>query len=237
MSFDFHTLAMPGIAEIAPYVPGKPLHEVAREFGLTDVVKLASNESPIGCSEKVTAHLQQQLSDIFRYPDGDGLDLKQALANKLNVDVNKISLGNGSNDILEFVARIFAGPEREIIYSQYGFAVYSLVTQVVGAKGIEVPARDWGHDLNAMAAAVTDRTRVIYIANPNNPTGTWLSQTDIEAFLAKIPAHVIVVLDEAYFEYVDDTDFPNGIELVDRYPQLSPRSSQANLNNVPHPPS
>jgi len=146
--------------------------------------------------------------------------LKQALAAKSGVNTAGITLGNGSNDILELVARAFVGPEHEVVFSDHAFAVYPIVTQAVGARAVSVPAKDWGHDLDAMAAAITPSTRVVFIANPNNPTGTWIERDALEAFLDRVPENVIVVLDEAYTEYVETDDVPNGVDYLGRYSNL-----------------
>jgi len=222
MSCDFLNLARPGVQKLSPYVPGKPVEELAREFGLRpqDIVKLASNENPLGPSPAVREAIAAALPELTRYPDGSGFALKQALAAKSGVNTAGITLGNGSNDILELVARAFVGPEHEVVFSDHAFAVYPIVTQAVGARAVSVPAKDWGHDLDAMAAAITPSTRVVFIANPNNPTGTWIERDALEAFLDRVPENVIVVLDEAYTEYVETDDVPNGVDYLGRYSNL-----------------
>ena len=203
MSCDFFALANTGVQGLHPYQAGKPTDELERELGLTDIVKLASNENPLGVGELVKAALEKELSGITRYPDANGFYLKQALADKYDLAPAQFTLGNGSNDVLELIARSFVTAEHEVIFAEHAFVVYPLVTQAIGATGIAVPAKDWGHDLAAMSAAITERTRLIFIANPNNPTGTFLTAEALYAFLTKVPENVIVVLDEAYFEYVD----------------------------------
>lgn len=220
MAFDAHKLAVPGVRGLQPYVPGKPIEELEREYGVTNVIKLASNESPLGASPKALAAAQAALSEMARYPDGGGFALKRALAAKLGVSVNQITLGNGSSDILEFAVRAFVAAQDEVIFSQHAFALYPIVTEMVGARGVEVPARQWGHDLAAMHAAIGPRTRLVFIANPNNPTGTWLRSAELKDFLESVPAHVLVVVDEAYFEYVEEHDYPSTIEWLERYPNL-----------------
>ena len=222
MSCDFLNLARPGVQKLSPYVPGKPVEELAREFGLRpqDIVKLASNENPLGPSPAVREAIAAALPELTRYPDGNGFALKQALAAKSGVNTAGITLGNGSNDILELVARAFVGPEHEVVFSDHAFAVYPIVTQAVGARAVSVPAKNWGHDLDAMAAAITPSTRVVFIANPNNPTGTWIERDALEAFLDRVPENVIVVLDEAYTEYVETDDVPNGVDYLGRYSNL-----------------
>jgi histidinol-phosphate aminotransferase len=220
MDNEIINLATPGVRGLQPYVPGKPIEELEREYGVTNVIKLASNENPLGPSPKALAAARAALPDIARYPDGGGFALKRALATKLGVLPEQVTLGNGSNDILEFAARAFVTAQDEVIFSQHAFAVYPIVTQAVGARAVEVPARDWAHDLDAMRAAITPRTRLIFIANPNNPTGTWLRRAALEAFLDKVPGSVIVVVDEAYFEYVEASDYPNTVAWLARYPNL-----------------
>jgi histidinol-phosphate aminotransferase len=192
------------VRRISPYVPGKPIEELAREYGLAEgeIVKLASNENPRGPSPKVRAAIAAAATGVTRYPDGNGFALKQALGTRFGVGLDQIVLGNGSNDILELVTQAFLRPGDHTVYSQHGFAVYPLATQARGARGIEVPARDFGHDLAAMRAALTPETRIIFIANPNNPTGTWLPAAEVRAFVASVPAGVLIVLDEAYNEYL-----------------------------------
>ncbi|MDD2988963.1 MAG: histidinol-phosphate transaminase [Zoogloea sp.] len=215
-------LAPAYIRAISPYQPGKPISELAREMGLaeTSIVKLASNENPLGIGEKTRAAIEAALADIARYPDGNGFELKDALHRRYGVAMDQIVLGNGSNDILELAARAFLGPDREAIYARHAFAVYPLATQATGARGVEVPAKDFGHDLDAMLAAITPATRVIFIANPNNPTGTFLPGASIEAFLGKVPADVLVVLDEAYTEYLGPEQRYDAIAWLSRFPNL-----------------
>jgi|TARA_R110000822_G_scaffold92912_8_gene214192 histidinol-phosphate aminotransferase len=222
MTCDFLSLALPGVQKLSPYVPGKPVEELAREFGLRaeDIVKLASNENPLGPSPKALEAIRSAFDELTRYPDGNGFLLKQALAERLGVNTSMITLGNGSNDILELITRAFVSPQHEVVFSEHAFAVYPIVTQAVGARPVVVPARDWGHDLDAMAAAITPATRLVFIANPNNPTGTWIERPALERFLAKVPENVIVVLDEAYTEYVETGDVPNGLDYLTQYPNL-----------------
>lgn len=215
-------LAPEYIQSIAPYQPGKPISELAREMGLDEynIVKLASNENPFGTSPLALEAMINALDEVKRYPDGNGFELKTALSRKYDVDSNQIVLGNGSNDVLELAARVFLKPGTSAIYSQHAFAVYPLVTQAVGAKGISVPAKNFGHDLNAMLDAVTPETRVIYIANPNNPTGTFVIATNLLSFLKQISPDILVVLDEAYNEYLPEDSKANSIEWLDHFPNL-----------------
>lgn len=209
MSCDLLSLATKGVAGLQPYSPGKPVEELQRELGLDDIVKLASNENPSGPGQKVLDAIAAT-KDLSRYPDGNGFDLKRALAEKHQVNANQITLGNGSNDVLEMVARAFVTSEHQVIYAQHSFAVYPIVTQAVGAEHVVIPAVEWGHDLPAMLAAVTDKTRLMFIANPNNPTGTWVDSTSLRQLLENVPNHVIVLVDEAYFEYArDEAAYPD----------------------------
>lgn len=209
------------IAALQPYVPGKPISELMREFGLSDIVKLASNENPLGVSPKAKTAMQMAIETVNFYPDGNSFELKQALADFYQLSSDQLVLGNGSNDVLDLIARTFLSPEKEVIFSQYAFAVYPIVTQLVGATAVEVPAHEWGHDLDAMLSAITDKTAVIFIANPNNPTGTLLEKDAVEAFLQQVPAHIIVVLDEAYAEYLEHLpNYPRGVDYLAQYPNL-----------------
>lgn len=196
------------ILELAPYQTGKPVEELTREYGVSDVVKLASNENPMGCSPQVTLAVTEQLSQLARYPDGNGYYLKQALADFNDVNIDQITLGNGSNDLLDILARGFVGTDDAIVYSQYAFVVYSMLAKMQGATGVEVPAQRFGHDLNAMSQAVQDNpnTKIVFIANPNNPTGTQLEHKALRQFVAGVPSSVLVVLDEAYIEYSPESN-------------------------------
>lgn len=215
-------LSPPYVRAIAPYQPGKPIAEVARELGLAerDIVKLASNENPLGPSPKALSAIENALTDIVLYPDGSGFELKAALTRKLAIPAEQIVLGNGSNDILEQVARAFLAPGNSAIFSRHAFAIYALATQATGAEGIETAAHDFGHDLDAMLDAIRADTRVMFIANPNNPTGTWLSNEALLAFLQRVPEHVIVVLDEAYGEYLPPQQQSDAMDWLQRFPNL-----------------
>lgn len=219
---DICDLAPGYIRAIAPYQPGKPISELARELGLDPdaIIKLASNENPLGVSPLAMRAMQQALADVARYPDGNGFELKQALARRYGVDMSRIVLGNGSNDVLELAARAFLTPGLEAIYSQHAFAVYPLATQAVGATGVEVPARDFAHDLGAMLKAVSPCTRLVFLANPNNPTGTLIRSADLLAFLLAVPSRVVVVLDEAYNEYLPGELMADSMGWLKRFPNL-----------------
>ncbi len=192
------------VRSIAPYQPGKPISELAREMGLDEagIVKLASNENPRGIGPRTRAAIEAAIGGVARYPDGNGFELKQALSARYGVDPSSIVLGNGSNDVLELVALAFLGPGRAAVLSEHAFAVYPLATQARGARAIVVPAKNYGHDLETMAKAIDDETYVAWIANPNNPTGTLARADEVQAFLRRVPERVIVVLDEAYNEYL-----------------------------------
>ncbi|HEX8011620.1 MAG TPA: histidinol-phosphate transaminase [Casimicrobiaceae bacterium] len=215
-------LAPEYVRSISPYVPGKPIEELAREYGFAEdtIVKLASNENPRGPSPRAREAIVAACAGITRYPDGNGFALKRALAARHGVDPGQIVLGNGSNDVLELATQAFLRPGDEAVYAQHAFAVYPLATQARGATGIEVPARDYGHDLEAMARAVTPRTRIVFVANPNNPTGTWLPPARVKAFLAAVPREVLVVLDEAYDEYLDAEQRSPAVNWVAAHPNL-----------------
>lgn len=213
-------LAAPGISALRPYTPGKPIDELERELGITDSIKLASNENPLGPSERVSAAVAAAMPALSRYPDGGGYRLRQALAKLHDVSMAQVTLGNGSNDVLDLIARVFLQPGAESLFSEHAFAVYPISSQAVGATLRVAPAKDYGHDLDAMARLVNDRTRVVWIANPNNPTGTWLAADELRGFIEQLPARVICVVDEAYFDYVDEADYPDTSKWLERFPNL-----------------
>jgi histidinol-phosphate aminotransferase len=222
MLMDLCELSPSYVRSIAPYQPGKPISELAREMGLEErgIVKLASNENPRGIGPRTRAAIEAAIGDIARYPDGNGFELKQALASRYHVDMGAIVLGNGSNDVLELTALAFLGPGRAAVFSQHCFAVYPLATQARGARSIVVAAKKFGHDLEAMAKAIDDETYVVWIANPNNPTGTFVRHGEIEAFLKRVPERVLVVLDEAYNEYLPAELRGDSVKLLKRHPNL-----------------
>ncbi len=220
---DGRVIGLSHVRAIAPYVGGKPISEVAREFGLDEskIVKLASNENPLGMPESAKKAMAKAAEDLGRYPDSNGFDLKNALAKKLNVPFEWITLGNGSNDILELTARAVAQEGDEVVFSKHAFAVYPLATQAVGGKAVEVPAtKDYGHDLPAMLKAITPKTRLVFVANPNNPTGTFLPAKEIETFLEQVPSNVVVVIDEAYNEFLTPEQQYDAIAWVRKYPNV-----------------
>ena len=208
------------VAGLTAYQPGKPIEELTRELGLIDVIKLASNENPRGPGPRVRAAIEGTVRNISRYPDGSGYRLKRALSEHLGVGTDQITLGNGSNDILELAARVAISPGTQGVFDAHCFVVYP--GAVVGAHGvpIAVPSRDWGHDLDAMRERITASTRIVFIANPNNPTGTWIDHDSLVGFLEALPQTVWVVLDEAYCEYVARSDYPDGVRLQASFPNL-----------------
>ena len=210
------------VRAIAPYQPGKPIAELAREMGLKEknIIKLASNENPLGVSPKAKAAIKKQVAELGRYPDGNAFDLKAALAKRYKVPEVCIVVGNGSNDLLEMAAGVFLGPGRSAVYSQHCFAVYPLATQARGARSIVVPTKNWGHDLQAMRAAIAPDTRVVFIANPNNPTGTFVPGAALEEFLASAPREVAVVVDEAYTEYLPREARYDSVAWLKKYPNF-----------------
>ncbi len=213
-------IAAAGVQKLQPYIPGKPIEELQRELGLNSIIKLASNENPLGASEKIKAALAKELNQLTRYPDGNGFILKKILSEKYSVELNQITLGNGSNDVLELIARAFLNQQTSAIFSQHAFAVYPISVQAVGAQAIVTPAKNWGHDLAAMADAVVGNTRVIFLANPNNPTGTWFTRAELTEFMQRIPKNVVVVLDEAYCEYAQPAEYPNGLDFLAQHKNL-----------------
>ena len=225
-SKDSALVAPPHVSAIAPYQPGKPIEELAREYGLdpSGIVKLASNENPLGMPASAQAAIAQAVAGLGRYPDAAGFELKAALSARYGVPQDWLTLGNGSNDILEIVALALLEPGVSVVYSRHAFVVYRLATQARGARHIMVPTRDLGHDLDAMLDAIAPDTRLVYIANPNNPTGSFLSREAIETFLAAVASRhgtrVTVVLDEAYNEYLEPELRFDSVALVRRYPNL-----------------
>ena len=219
-------LAAPPVRTLAPYVPGKPIEELEREYGISDIIKLASNENPLGPGSRARAAIAAASAEIGLYPDGGGFVLKQALARKHGCALDGITLGNGSNDVLVMIAEAFLTQDTEAIYSQYAFAVYPIAVQATGATARVAPALPeqhpmaLGHDLDAMAQLINERTRVVFVANPNNPTGTWVESAPLKRFIASLPATTLVVMDEAYIEYVEDASFPDSSQWLKEFPNL-----------------
>ncbi len=208
------------LRELMPYVPGKPTSAIEREYGLSRVVKLASNENPLGPSPRAVEAMRTVIADLHRYPDGDAADLRAALAAHHAVTPDRILLGNGSNEILTLIGRVLLRPGDEAVMSEGAFIVYLLATQASGARRVAVPAVEFGHDLEAMASAIGPATRVVFLANPNNPTGTIFRRSSWERFLSRVPEDVVVVCDNAYAEYVLDPEYPDAFEDLARHPQL-----------------
>ncbi len=224
---DFADLAVEGVQSLRPYEPGKPVEELQRELGLDDIIKMASNENPLGASARVREALSDPATlDAASYPDGSGYRLKARLAERHGVTADRITLGNGSNDVLDLLARVFLGPGRAAVFSEYAFAVYPLVTRAACAEARVAPALPMsdvmplGHDLDAFVERIDESVRLVFIANPNNPTGTWLPARAIESFMARVPRDVVVVLDEAYLDYLEPAERVDSRALMDRYPNL-----------------
>jgi histidinol-phosphate aminotransferase len=226
MTQTFLDLTAPPVRGLHPYIPGKPVSELEREYGVSNIVKLASNENPLGAGPLARKAVQEAAADIGFYPDGGGFVLKSALARMHGVTTDRITLGNGSNDILVLLAEAFLTPDAEAVYSQYSFAVYPIAVQAAGAKARVAPAlpdsnaMPLGHDLDAMAKLITPDTRLVFVANPNNPTGTWLDGASLRKFIQSVPQTAVVVLDEAYFEYSRGVDCPDGARWVEEFPNL-----------------
>ena len=225
-TFNFESLAVPGVRELKPYTPGKPTSELEREYGVTESIKLASNENPLGASPKAIEAIKGELDDLWLYPDANGFELKQAISAKHDIDPACITLGNGSNDVLVFLAQVFLQPGLEAVFSQYAFAVYPIATQMVGATARIAPALPashpmaYGHDLRALYELIGPQTRLVFIANPNNPTGTWLNGERLRDFVASLPPHVICVVDEAYTEYAQSDELGDASSWLNQHPNL-----------------
>ncbi len=224
---DCHSaLAAGAVLGLQPYVPGKPVSELEREYGIRDSIKLASNENPLGPPPASIRAISAALGDLALYPDGAAFALKDALARRLDVDPARITVGNGSNELLSLVAETFLTPSTEAVYSQYAFLVYALSVQATGATARIAPAnpadhaQPLGHDLAAMRRQVGPATRLVFIANPNNPTGSWLGAAELRAFIGSLPSHVLVLLDEAYGEYVEGMDWPDTLRWLNEFPNL-----------------
>lgn len=227
MSIDYLALALDGVRDLHPYQPGKPIEELERELGITHSIKLASNENPLGPSPKALRVITEALGGLALYPDGNGFGLKARLARHHQLDPACITLGNGSNDVLELIGRAYLGPGRAAVFAAHAFAVYPLVTQACGATAkvakaypADHPSMPYGHDLDAMRALLDETVRVVFIANPNNPTGTWLSRDALSAFLREVPPQTLVVVDEAYQEYVQEAAYPDCSLWLAEFPNL-----------------
>ena len=225
-TYDYNELAVPGVRELMPYTPGKPISELEREYGVSGSIKLASNENPLGASPAAIAAISTELDDLWLYPDANGYELKQALARRHELDPSCITLGNGSNDVLVFLAQVFLQPGLEAVFSQYCFAVYPIACQMVGATAKVAPAlpadhiMPLGHDLRGLYERVGPDTRLVFVANPNNPTGTWLSGQRLKDFVGSLPPHVICVVDEAYAEYAKSDELGDASTWLEEFPNL-----------------
>ena len=217
---DLKKIVNKGINDLSPYEPGKPIEDLERELGIKNAVKLASNENPVGPSPRVLQSIENILKNTHRYPDGNATKLKEVIGRKFSVKPNQVTIGNGSNDIIEFIARSFLGTDDSAIYSEHAFAVYPLVVKAVGAEGIEVPAKNFSHDLDAMLDSIKSNTKIIFIANPNNPTGSFIGRAEILKFLDKVPEDIIVLLDQAYFDYSSFEDSDVDFDILNNYPNL-----------------
>ena len=202
------------IKTITPYVPGKPIEELERELGIRGSIKLASNENPLGPSPKAMAAIKKAVEGLNRYPDGSGFYLSQALARKYGVDISQIILGNGSNELIELLVRTFVQQGDEVISADPSFVVYKMITQAASGVNVIVPCKDMRHDLDAMAERITPKTKIVFIANPNNPTGTMNTRAEMDRFMSRVPDNVIVAVDEAYFEYVTHADYPDSLNYL-----------------------
>ena len=202
------------IKSISPYVPGKPIEELERELGISGSIKLASNENPLGPSPKAVTAVKKALEGLNRYPDGSGFYLSQALAKHYQVDIPQIILGNGSNELIELAVRTFVQPGDEVVSADPSFVVYKMITQAAGGTNVVVPCKDLRHDLDAMAERITPKTKMVFIANPNNPTGTMNTKAEMDRFMGRVPDHVIVAVDEAYCEYVTHADYPDSLDYL-----------------------
>lgn len=215
MSIELLKQANEGIRTLSPYQPGKPISELEREYGIKNIIKLASNENPLGPSPLALQAVKDNLDEMALYPDGNSFEIKQALADKLGFLPSQVTTGNGSNDVLELLARVFICPGRTSVFARHSFSVYPIVTQITGGESVVTPVfdaqsdRPFAIDFDAMFHAIDERTAVIFIANPNNPTGSWATRDELYGFLKRVPKHVLVVIDEAYNEYVSDPDFPD----------------------------
>ena len=206
------------VLTLSPYRPGKTIDQLEREYGVTNAIKLTSNENPRGASPRVSRAISRELNSLTRYPDPSGHNLKQALSRKLDVSTECITLGNGSNDVLELAARVAVSPGSNCVVDEHCFEVYPMAIAAAHGKLVSVASRDWSQDLVQTADVVDETTSIVYIANPNNPTGTYVTDSELRAFLEEVPSSVWVVIDEAYFEYVSESDYPNGVELCKEFP-------------------
>ncbi len=202
------------VQAIRPYVPGKPVEELERELGIREAVKLASNENPLGPSRLALEAIEKNISKLNRYPDGGGYYLKESLSKRLGLSQDHLILGNGSNELLDIAVRTFMTPSDSAVMAEPSFVVYPLSVQSIGAEAIKIPLREYRHDLSSMADAIRENTKIVFVANPNNPTGTINRKDEFESFMDKVPEGVLVIVDEAYYEYVEDPDYPDTMRYL-----------------------
>jgi len=218
---DYAKLAGQNIVDLVPYKPGKPVKELERELGVANSVKLASNENPLGCSTKVLEAINDFLPEISRYPLGDAFYLRQTVAEHYGISGDKLLFGTGSNEIIELAIRTFLADDEQVISPAPSFSVYGIISQAAGKSCKWVPvAKDFKIDFDALAAAIDDKTRMVFLANPNNPTGEYFTEEELESFMKKVPSDVIVVMDEAYIEYADADNFPDTLKMLDKYKNM-----------------
>lgn len=211
---------LPYVAALHPYMPGKSEDELKRELGLSQVIKLASNESPLAPRPRILSAIWEAANTLHRYPDGSSHKLTAMLAERSNVQPGQITIGNGSNDVLDMIARAYLGPGRNAVFAEHAFAVYPLSTQMVGAEAKVVPAINYGHDLDGMLAAIDENTKVVFVANPNNPVGDYIPSDTLLSFLQKVPSNVVVVVDQAYFELIGEEDYPDATQWLGQFDNL-----------------
>jgi len=204
----------PEIRSLEPYVPGKPVEELERELHITDAIKLASNENPLGPSPLAIEAMSEAARGVNRYPEGTSFYLREALARFWNVPIEQTAVGSGSNDLIDILCRIHLGPGDEAVMSHPAFVMFAVAVRVAGGALVRVPGRDLFHDPPAMLAAINDRTRLVYFSNPDNPTGTMVTRRELDSYFDRVPDHVLTILDEAYFEYVTDPEYPNGLDYL-----------------------
>lgn len=220
MKIDFRSLANSSVRNLTPYQPGKPIEEVERELGITSSIKMASNENPLGPSPQVLLAAQLALQNAHVYPDGGCYEVKQALATYLSVSPQQITMGNGSENVLELIVKTYLHKDDSAVISQYAFLTIPILIQSYGSRANVVSAKDWGHDIDAMIAAIDEKTRVLFLVNPNNPTGTYTSALDFHKLMQAVPPHVLIVVDEAYSEYIAKADYPNTLSYLNTHPNL-----------------
>lgn len=221
MTISFADLANAGIRLLSPFQPGKPICELERELGIKNIIKLASNENPLGPGIKAHTAIKKHLDSLALYPDASGYNLKQAIAEKWQIEPHQITLGAGSEALFVLIGQAFIRPGQEVLISQYSFATFTIATHIFQGQPVVIPAKDWGHDLDATLAAITPKTQLIFLANPNNPTATWHDHKTLAAFFDKLPPHILVVLDEAYAEFmIDHKNYPDSRALLTAYPNI-----------------